>query len=73
MLSARKDRSFYCGLYFFNKVIVLKVKYVGTDCTDLTNGNMYECLGVEFDCYRVIDESEEDYLYPVDEFVVVEE
>ncbi len=51
----------------------MKVKYIGLDCTDLTNGNVYECLGVEFDCYRVVDESEEDYLYPVDEFVVVEE
>lgn len=51
----------------------MKVKYIGLDCLDLTNGNIYECLGQEYDCYRVIDESEEDYLYPTVEFEIVEE
>lgn len=51
----------------------MKVKYIGFDCTDLTNGNVYECLGQELDCYRIIDESGEDYLYPTDEFEVVDE
>ena len=52
----------------------MKVKYIGSvECSDLTYGNIYECLGQELDCYRVIDESEEDYLYPTFEFEVVEE
>lgn len=51
----------------------MKVRYIAFDCTDLTVGNVYECLGQEYDCYRVIDESGEDYLYPTDEFEVVEE
>lgn len=29
-------------------------------------------LGKEVDCYRIIDESEEDYLYPIVEFEIVE-
>lgn len=49
----------------------MKVKYIGKTCTDLTNGNIYECLGKEMDCYRVVDESEEDYLYPIVEFEIV--
>ena len=51
----------------------MKVNYIGKSSTDLTNGNVYECLGQEYDCYRIIDESNEDYLYPTTEFQVVEE
>lgn len=51
----------------------MKVKYIGATYADLTKGNIYECLGQEYDCYRIIDESEEDYLYPVVEFEIVEE
>ena len=40
---------------------------------DLTYGNIYECIGQEYDCYRVIDESDEDYLYPTNEFEIIEE
>lgn len=50
-----------------------KVKYLGESSTDLTNGNIYECLGQEYNCYRIIDESNEDYLYPVEEFIIIEE
>lgn len=51
----------------------MKVKYIGDTYGDLTKGNIYKCLGQEYDCYRIIDESKEDYLYPVVEFEVVEE
>ncbi len=34
----------------------MKVRYIAFDCTDLTNGSIYECLGQEYDCYRIIDE-----------------
>ncbi len=42
-------------------------------CGNLTNGNIYDCLGIELDCCRIIDESEEDYLYPINEFKPVDE
>ena len=51
----------------------MKVKYIGETYCDLTNGCVYECLGEEVDCYRIIDESDEDYLYPTHEFIVIEE
>lgn len=50
----------------------MKVKYLGKTTTDLTKGCIYECLGKEVDYYRIIDESEEDYLYPIVEFEIVE-
>ena len=52
----------------------MKVKYIGSVvCSDLTYGKIYECLGQEYDCYIVIDESDEDYLYPINEFEIMEE
>ena len=44
----------------------MKVRYVGESFHGgfgLTNGKVYECLGVEGPFLRVIDDSEEDYLY----------
>ncbi len=53
----------------------MKVRYIGDNGTPLSliKGKVYECLGQEFSRYRVIDETDEDYLYPVREFEVVEE
>lgn len=52
----------------------VKVRYIGlVDCCDLTYGSVYECLGLEHGCYRIVDESEEDYLYPTNEFELVEQ
>lgn len=53
----------------------MKVKYVGeiSNPLELINGRVYECLGREYSRYRVIDETGEDYLYPVDEFEIVEQ
>lgn len=51
----------------------MKVKYIGETYGDLINGNIYECLGEELVFYRVIDESDEDYLYPIVEFEIVSE
>jgi len=43
----------------------MKVRYVGESfgVDELTNGKVYECIGIEFDLLRIIDDSEEDYLY----------
>ena len=53
----------------------MKVKYIGKESSrmSLISGNVYECLGREYDRYRVIDETNEDYLYPIEEFEIVEE
>ncbi|MGI6171529.1 MAG: hypothetical protein ACOYIC_07390 [Butyricicoccus sp.] len=52
----------------------MKVKYIGavSDPLELICGRVYECLGREKDRYRVIDETGEDYLYPVEEFEEIE-
>ena len=50
----------------------MKVKYIGPDCVSLTNGKVYEVLSVEGSCYRIIDETEEDYLFMKEEFVIVD-
>mgnify|MGYP001241946959 CR=1 FL=1 len=43
----------------------MRVRYVGESfgVDGLTNGKVYECLGVEGAFLRVIDDSGEDYLY----------
>ncbi|MGN0107834.1 MAG: hypothetical protein ACI4A5_09090 [Hominilimicola sp.] len=53
---------------------MMKLKYIGSksDPMELINGKVYKCLGVENGWYRVVDESGEDYLYPPEEFEVVE-
>lgn len=52
----------------------MKVKYVGkSDPLALFNGKIYECLSIEKDWYRIIDETGEDYLYPPYEFEFVKE
>ena len=44
-----------------------KVKYVGKSfgIESLTNGKIYDCIGIELPFIRVIDDSEEDYLYSI--------
>lgn len=39
----------------------------------LTHGKIYEVLSIEKDWYRVIDDTGEDYLYPPEDFVIIEE
>lgn len=52
----------------------MKIKYIGSksDPMELIKGKIYECLSVEKGWYRIIDESGEDYLYPPEEFEVVD-
>ena len=64
-------------------MIKLKVKYVGEESFDTPNSykifvdlipeKKYEVLSVEKGWYRVVDESGEDYLYPPNDFEVVED
>ena len=60
----------------------LKVKYIGKEdfsipdsyqlFFDVIPNKIYEVLSIEKGWYRIIDESEEDYLYPPEKFEVVE-
>lgn len=45
----------------------MKVKYLGENVYNgfgLTQGKTYECLNIEGDWLRIIDDEGEDYLYP---------
>ena len=51
----------------------MKVKYIGRYSSPLSliTGRIYECISVEKGWYRIVDETNEDYLYPPDEFEVI--
>lgn len=50
----------------------IKVKYLGpTKELFLTHGKIYDVISIEKDWYRIIDDSDEDYLYPPDIFEIV--
>lgn len=45
----------------------MKVKYIGKSfgIDGLTNGKIYEVIAIEDDMLRIIDDSNEDYLYSI--------
>lgn len=50
-----------------------KVRFIGeSEPGYFIHGRIYEVLGKEEDLYRIIDETGEDYLYPLDEFEFIE-
>lgn len=52
----------------------MKVIYLGpTEPNTLDYGGVYEVLSEEDGWYRIIDKSGEDYLYPKDEFKILED
>ena len=51
----------------------MKVRYKGeTSFLELTHDKLYDVVSVEKGWYRVVDDSGEDYLYPPEDFEVVE-
>jgi len=51
----------------------LKVRYIKeTKSLCLTHGEIYDVISIEKDWYRIVDDSDEDYLYPPEEFEIVE-
>ncbi len=44
-----------------------KIKYIGDSfgVDSLTDQNIYDCVGIEGEYIRVVDDSGEDYLYPI--------
>ena len=52
----------------------MKVKYIGqTDPVTFIKGKIYEVMSVEQKWYRIVDETNEDYLYPSDKFEIIED
>ena len=51
----------------------MKVKWLGeSDPLMLINNKVYEVLSIEKGWYRIVDETDEDYLYPPEFFEVIE-
>lgn len=50
----------------------MKVKYLKKSNVSLTNGKIYDVLSVENGCYRIIDDTGEDYIFMPDEFEIIE-
>ncbi|WP_157784183.1 hypothetical protein [Treponema primitia] len=52
---------------------VLKVRFLGKSTPmTLTHGRIYDVLDIERGWYRIIDETDEDYLYGKDCFEIIE-
>lgn len=51
----------------------MKVKYKLESNISLTNGKIYDVLSVEKGCYRIIDDTGEDYIFMPEDFEIVEE
>lgn len=52
---------------------MMKIKFNGESGVSLTNGKEYEVLSVENGWYRIVDDTDDDYLFPPEEFDVIEE
>lgn len=51
----------------------MKVRYIReTKNGGCTHGKIYDVISVENDWYRIIDDTNEDYLYPPEEFEILE-
>lgn len=51
----------------------MKVRWLGkTIFLMLTHNKVYTVLSIEKDWYRIVDDSGDDYLYPPDQFEIVE-
>lgn len=52
----------------------MKIRWKGkTEFLVLTQNKIYSVLSVEKGWYRIVDDSGEDYLYPPENFEIVEE
>ena len=51
----------------------MKVKCLeDSDELDLKQGKIYDVISIEEGFYRIIDESDEDYIYPPEMFKIIE-
>ena len=52
---------------------MMKVKYTGKTDVSLTNGKEYEVIAVENGWYRIVDDTDDDFLFDPEGFEVIEE
>lgn len=65
--------SFLPGNHSCDTVIHMKVKFIGHGSPlSLLEGKEYEVVSIECGWFRIVDETEEDYLYPPEQFEVTE-
>ena len=50
----------------------MKVRYINESDYSLTNGKEYEVISIEKTYYRIVDNSGEDYLFPPEEFEILD-
>ena len=55
-----------------SEAILMKVKYIGQSDVSLTNGKIYKVVSIENGWYRIVDDTEEDYLFSPYEFVATD-
>lgn len=51
----------------------MKVKYIGETDVSLTSGKVYDVIAVESGWFRIVDDTGEDYIYPPEQFEVIEQ
>ena len=51
---------------------MIKVKYIGKTSVSLTEGKEYDVIAVENGWYRVMDDTDDDYLFAPDNFEIME-
>jgi len=79
ILTATGSKSSCPGKVFYIFTIILNNnKKNSFSIIDLIKNKIYDVLSIESgfekdDTYRIIDESEEDYLYPKDQFIIVQD
>lgn len=52
---------------------MMKVEFKGKSDVSLTKGKIYEVIAVENGWYRIVDDTDDDYLFSPDDFEVIEE
>ena len=50
----------------------MKIKYLKESCVSLTKGNVYDVISIEEGCYRIVDDTDDDYLFMPEDFEIVE-
>ena len=51
----------------------MKVKYIRKSNVSLTENKIYDVLSVEKGCYRIIDDTSEDYLFSPEHFAIIDD
>lgn len=49
----------------------MKIRYIGNSDVSLTNGKVYSVIAIENGWYRIVDDTNEDYLFDPNEFEVL--